>query len=536
MKKKKILLISKVLIATFIFVGSLFSIFDTQNHQVSAIDDEESVQGIIPSQIEFISLSQNGVELEEKTWVDENDPTNTKSYYQLINDSDYVELKFRLTNLEENIDYFISGVSVTGDGDDLYYSSADNGKEQTVIPYLYWLNGQDGDGEPDICDLYSYSYPFGSFYFRSTLGIVSVDGVEQAGNELEPIDDFTFYYDTSIEDPLELNVHTKDAKKDGIYQFFDGGTQGWQTFTGAELNAGVKIKVSSWAWVGDLSRRINGSICEAFGSPSAECGGIIVNYKGIREGYPFDMQPVSGGVYLSDKEINLYPGESTTFTIIASNSFGDLTILSSDSTVASTDKSALSLDNNSQTITVTANAVGTAKINVVTADNYEIYDGPVYPGQKRIVTINVTEKPQSQPETTDDNNQNDSSPQEQAVDNDETKENSGYEIRPTDDNNQESSNNEVANNDSSHNVSQHQEQDSEPTNQIIADNEIEPNEDSNNPEQTDDENETVESWHEAEYGENQNSEGNNNNAIITTVVIVVAVITPIGIIFFIVKW
>lgn len=110
----------------------------------------------------------------------------------------------------------------------------------------------------------------------------------------------------------------------------------------------------------------------------------------------------AGGFSVSTQDITLHPGESTTFSITASNSAGKINLLSSDANIASINSDNIFLDMDSEDITVKANSVGTATITASASSNFATYDEEILEGQSYTITINVVEDSQ-----TDDNTQDD---------------------------------------------------------------------------------------------------------------------------------
>ena len=101
----------------------------------------------------------------------------------------------------------------------------------------------------------------------------------------------------------------------------------------------------------------------------------------------------AGGFNLSASSITIHPGESTTLTIAADNSAGKINIASSDPSVVSINPSVIFLDLNSETITLSANALGSATISVEASSNFATYDEEVLAGVTKTVTVNVVELP-----------------------------------------------------------------------------------------------------------------------------------------------
>lgn len=80
----------------------------------------------------------------------------------------------------------------------------------------------------------------------------------------------------------------------------------------------------------------------------------------------------SGSISVSNKTINLHPGQSSTFSITATNSAGRVDIASNSSCI-SINKNSIFLDNNTEAITVTANSEcqTVIKVSVVDAATYD---------------------------------------------------------------------------------------------------------------------------------------------------------------------
>lgn len=101
----------------------------------------------------------------------------------------------------------------------------------------------------------------------------------------------------------------------------------------------------------------------------------------------------AGGFNLSASSITMHPGESTTLMIAADNSAGKINIASSDPSVVSINPSVIFLDLNSEPITLSANALGSATISVKASSNFATYDEEVLAGVTKTVTVNVVELP-----------------------------------------------------------------------------------------------------------------------------------------------
>ena len=110
-----------------------------------------------------------------------------------------------------------------------------------------------------------------------------------------------------------------------------------------------------------------------------------------------------GGFSVSTQDITLHPGESTTFSITASNSAGKINLLSSDANIASINSDNIFLDMDSEDITVKANNAGTATITVSASSNFATYDEEILEGQSYTITINVAEDSQADDDAQDDN-------------------------------------------------------------------------------------------------------------------------------------
>lgn len=109
-----------------------------------------------------------------------------------------------------------------------------------------------------------------------------------------------------------------------------------------------------------------------------------------------------GGFSVSTQDITLRPGESTTFSITASNSAGKINLLSSDANIASINSDNIFLDMDSEDITVKANNTGTTTIIVSASPDFATYDEEILEGQSYTITINVVEDSQADDDTQDD--------------------------------------------------------------------------------------------------------------------------------------
>lgn len=109
-----------------------------------------------------------------------------------------------------------------------------------------------------------------------------------------------------------------------------------------------------------------------------------------------------GGFSVSTQDITLHPGESTTFSITASNSAGKINLLSSDTNIASIDSDNIFLDMDSEDVTVKANNTGTTTIIVSASPDFATYDEEILEGQSYTITINVVEDSQTDHDTQDD--------------------------------------------------------------------------------------------------------------------------------------
>lgn len=97
-----------------------------------------------------------------------------------------------------------------------------------------------------------------------------------------------------------------------------------------------------------------------------------------------------GNVSISTNSLNITKGESKTFTITSNNSAGRIDISSTDNSIASVSKSSTFLDMTSDTITVTANSVGTTTIKVYIAD-MTTYDDEDLSGKTYTINVNVSD-------------------------------------------------------------------------------------------------------------------------------------------------
>lgn len=116
---------------------------------------------------------------------------------------------------------------------------------------------------------------------------------------------------------------------------------------------------------------------------------------------PFKTYAV-GGFSVSTQDITLHPGESTTFSITASNSAGKIDLSTSDTNIASINSDSIFLDMDSEDITVKANSVGTATITASASSNFATYDEEILEGQSYTITINVVEDSQTDDDAQDD--------------------------------------------------------------------------------------------------------------------------------------
>ena len=101
-----------------------------------------------------------------------------------------------------------------------------------------------------------------------------------------------------------------------------------------------------------------------------------------------------GGFSVSTEEINLHPGDTASFSVIATNSVGKIDLLSNDTSIASINTDSIFLDQDSEEITVTAVGVGSTSISVSATANFATYDEEILEGQSRQILVNVTEVPQ----------------------------------------------------------------------------------------------------------------------------------------------
>lgn len=155
----------------------------------------------------------------------------------------------------------------------------------------------------------------------------------------------------------------------------------------------------------------------------------------------------SGNISVSPSSLTIEEGSSKTFTILAVNTIGDVTIVSSNSGVASVSASEWGTgmveekQTKSGTITVTGKSIGSAMITLTL--DAATFDGEDLAGQIRTVSVNVIEKPAPQPEPKPNNNNsggnssNNDSVKDNRSDNNKIKEISidGYKLDKVDDNN-----------------------------------------------------------------------------------------------------
>lgn len=104
-----------------------------------------------------------------------------------------------------------------------------------------------------------------------------------------------------------------------------------------------------------------------------------------------------GGFSVSTTGVTLHPGESTSFSVTASNAAGRVNISSSDPSIASVSTSAVFLDLNSESVTITAGSIGSTTISIVTSSNFATYDEENLGGQTRTISVNVVEVPKPTP-------------------------------------------------------------------------------------------------------------------------------------------
>lgn len=97
----------------------------------------------------------------------------------------------------------------------------------------------------------------------------------------------------------------------------------------------------------------------------------------------------AGGMSVSTGSLSLKPGESTSFTVTASNCAGAFSVSSSDSSVASVSVDKQFLDNDSATVTVTAKGNGSATISIRATDMATMDEEDIT-GQIRTVSVNVS--------------------------------------------------------------------------------------------------------------------------------------------------
>lgn len=120
----------------------------------------------------------------------------------------------------------------------------------------------------------------------------------------------------------------------------------------------------------------------------------------------------AGGFNVSSSNVSMYPGESKTINISSYNSVGRLNISSSNGAVASVNMGSVFIQTpgSSQSITITANSIGTAIISVVASSDYATMDEEILAGQVKTITVNVvarqTQNPTPTPTPSQNNNNN----------------------------------------------------------------------------------------------------------------------------------
>ncbi|MBR4351316.1 MAG: hypothetical protein IKP98_03765, partial [Bacilli bacterium] len=117
----------------------------------------------------------------------------------------------------------------------------------------------------------------------------------------------------------------------------------------------------------------------------------------------------SGGMSVSTSSLTIEAGSSKTFTISASNTIGDASISSSNTTIASVSTGFWETgmvgegENKSGTVTVNGRNIGTTNIHIV-------FDGATFDGEtisySRDITVTVIAKPTPTPTPTPNNNNN----------------------------------------------------------------------------------------------------------------------------------
>ena len=103
---------------------------------------------------------------------------------------------------------------------------------------------------------------------------------------------------------------------------------------------------------------------------------------------------------VSSSSVSMYVGETRTVTISGENITGRVDISTNNSRVASISASNAWIENNSITLTITGNAVGSATITVTPSDISDSTTGEAYNPGNRTVTVTVSEKPAPTPTPT----------------------------------------------------------------------------------------------------------------------------------------
>ena len=102
------------------------------------------------------------------------------------------------------------------------------------------------------------------------------------------------------------------------------------------------------------------------------------------------------GFEVSETSVTMYAGESKKVTITATEALGDININSSGEIVG-IDKSSITLDNNSEELTITGKSAGNCFVTLKSSDNFVSNDGEKLDGKIKVITVNILEKPISLP-------------------------------------------------------------------------------------------------------------------------------------------
>ena len=98
------------------------------------------------------------------------------------------------------------------------------------------------------------------------------------------------------------------------------------------------------------------------------------------------------GFSVSENSLTLYAGESKTVAITATNAAGRIDVSSSNSEVATVSPASIFIDNDSQSITITAKSVGNTLVAVKASEEFATYEEINLSGTTQMITVNVVKK------------------------------------------------------------------------------------------------------------------------------------------------